>query len=395
MFLQYKTKYTFDIIIILGDIMNNKQKIILTSLIISSINILLFFSLFTFILSKNNINNNINKELTYNISFNKEIYYVGLNETINIDIDNKNILYNLTIEDETIANIKDNKLTGLSYGNTEIILIKPDNTIITSKVYVVKGMVNRPKEFDYNKEYITCNYFTDKENEILDNALVDRINDVTFQTRASVVEAARFLTLSFDYRIPYFYENGRLNNYGGKEHVDGEGRYYHKGLYLSTKKYNEISAKLYGPASWGCELINITKANSYGYFVGSKYPNGLDCSGFISWVLLNGGFDVKDTGAGETYRDDDLYDLGKKNKISLDLLNSSKVKVGDLIAYSGHMAMIIGIDNNDLYIAETLPHLKGVVAKKYTKQQAINTFTHIMLMDEVYKNNGKLTDMWY
>ena len=29
-------------------------------------------------------------------------------------------------------------------------------------------------------------------------------------------------------------------------------------------------------------------------------PNGLDCSGFIAWVLKNAGFDPGDIGAGDT-----------------------------------------------------------------------------------------------
>ena len=82
-------------------------------------------------------------------------------------------------------------------------------------------------------------------------------------------------------------------------------------------------------------------------------------------------------------------------EINLELLNSNEIKVGDLIAYSGHMAIIVGMDNEHLYIAESLPHLKGVVTKKYTKEKAVNNFTHIILMDDLYKNDGKLTNMWY
>lgn len=379
------------------NIFNRKQLIIFSAIIISFFNIILFLYLFIDIYNNNIINeNNLIIDNKYNIKFSKTTYYVGLNETITIDIkDNSNINYKLSIEDNSIGKIENNNITGLKYGNTDIILTLPNNTIITSKIYVVKGMVDRPEKFNYDKKYLSCNYFTNEENKLLDKALEDRINSVTYKSRASVVEAARFLTLNFEFRLPYFYENGRLNNYGGKEHVDGEGRYYHKGLFLSESKYDELSRTLYGPQMWGCPLTNITKANGYGYYVGGKYPNGLDCSGFVSWALYNGGFDVGDTGAGETYREDDLYDLGKKTPITLDLLNSEKIKVGDLIAYSGHMAMIVGINEEYLYVAETLPHLKGVVTKEYTREKAKNTFTHIMLMDNVYKNDGALTNMWY
>ena len=376
--------------------LNNKQTIILTALLISLFNIVLFINFFSQMLNNLNKDDKKYEHINYDISFSKKNYYLGLNETIEIEIHNRNsIKYKLKVEDSSIAFLNDNKLTGLKNGNTELILILPDNTIEISNIYVVKGMIKRPNEFNYNKEYLSCNYFTNEENILIDKALEDRINSVTYKSRASVVEAARFLTLNFEFRLPYFYENGRLNNYGGKEHVDGEGRYYHKGLYLSENKYDELTAILYGPVMWGCPLTNITKANGYGYYVGGKYPNGLDCSGFISWALYNGGFDVGDTGAGETYRKDDLYDLGEKTPISLELLNSDKIKVGDLIAYSGHMAMIIGINNEHIYVAETLPHLKGVVAKQYTRESAKNTFTHVMLMDSVYKIAGKLTNMWY
>ena len=40
-------------------------------------------------------------------------------------------------------------------------------------------------------------------------------------------------------------------------------------------------------------------------------------------------------------------------------------------------------------------HLKGVVTKKYTKEQAKNTFTHSILLDNLYKKEGKLKNMWY
>lgn len=139
--------------------------------------------------------------------------------------------------------------------------------------------------------------------------------------------------------------------------------------------------------------MNLTTEGRYR--AGVKYANGLDCSGYISWALYNGGFDVGDVGAGDNpYRDDDLYDLGERRDISIELINSGEVKVGDLIAYWGHMAMIVGMDKDNLYIAESLPQTKGVVVKKYTKKKAVSTFVNIMLMDEVYKEDGNLTIMW-
>ena len=42
-------------------------------------------------------------------------------------------------------------------------------------------------------------------------------------------------------------------------------------------------------------------------------------------------------------------------------MNSDKVKVGDLIGNNGHMAIIAGWDDKNIYIAESLDTTKGVV----------------------------------
>ena len=56
--------------------------------------------------------------------------------------------------------------------------------------------------------------------------------------------------------------------------------------------------------------------------------------------------------------------------------------------------MIIGIDEDNIYVAESLPNLGGAVAKRYLKTNIGNTFTHVVLMDKYYKNDGNLTSMW-
>ncbi len=333
-----------------------------------------------------------------NISFKKDTYYVGENETILIGINNPdNIEYELQINDENLGVLNNLELTGLTAGKTTLTLTTLQKKVIEATLYIVRGMGPRPNEFDKKKAYVSCDSFTEEENRIIDEALQDRLNDVVYPSRASVVEAARFLTLSFTYRIPYFYENGRLNNYVPAKHVDGEGRYYHKGLYLSSSKYADLEASFVGPAAWGCKLKNFQTKEKYGYYRGQMKPNGFDCSGFISWILYNGGYDVGDVGAGDLpERKDDLYDLGEKKNISVDILKSGQVKVGDLIAYFGHMALIAGIDENyNYYIAESLPYLKGAVIKKYTPEEAVKNFVNVMLMDSVYQNDGKLTNMWY
>ena len=330
-----------------------------------------------------------------NVTFSKKEYYVPVNGSeefkINFDvygIVDTSIEYGIT--DKSVLKIDGNKFVGLKKGETTVIA-EVGNKKSEAKVYVMDTI--REPEIDSKKSYVSCNQFSESDALLLDKALEDRINSAGYQTRAGAVAAARFLGLEFSYKIPYFYENGRLENYDVIKHVDGEGRYYHKGLYLSKNKFEELSATYKGPAIWGCPLMNLMDEGRYK--PGVKYPNGLDCSGFISWVLYNGGFDIGDVGAGDNpYRDDDLYDLGELRDTSMELINSNEVKVGDLIAYWGHMAMIVGMDKNNLYIAESLPQTKGVVIKKYTKVYAMDLFENIMVMDSVYKEDGNLTEYW-
>ena len=328
----------------------------------------------------------------------KTSYYVAINDNFEIDLKNpNNIKYKINIEDENIISVNGNTLTALAVGSTGFTIEVNDFKCFSGTIYVLKGLEDPGQLFNKKKKFISCNIFSEEENNLLDEALLDRVKDAGENTRAGVVAAARFLTLEFGYRIPYFYENGRLNNYGKTRKVDGEGRYYHKGLYLNKSRYTNISKRFTGPGAWGCKITQYQDEPVYGFVPRLRYPNGFDCSGFISWVLLNGGYDVGDVGAGDILsRKDDLYDLGEKNAINNELLTSGKVKVGDLIAYQGHMAIIAGIDTEgNYYFAESLPQFKGVVLNKYNQYKLKYTFTHIMLMDSVYKEDGNLTNMWY
>lgn len=92
------------------------------------------------------------------------------------------------------------------------------------------------------------------------------------------------------------------------------------------------------PAIWGCPIVNLN--------FGESRPNGLDCSGFISWSILNGGYDIGDYGSAG-YQDDGIPDLtifGETVPITKELLTSGKVKAGDLASLVGHVAVVVGID---------------------------------------------------
>ena len=289
---------------------------------------------------------------------------------------------------ELVSVDSDGNITALKKGNITITASLKDKNV-SIDVVSTNLITLRPKTYNNKKKYLGCGGYTKEENDLIDEILKDRMKDVGFPTRASTVEAARFITLEFPYKIRYFSENGRLT-YASK--IDGEGRYYHEGLYLHSSRFKSLAKSSQGPKTWGC---NMYSRPSHG-----TRRNGLDCSGFISWVLLNGGFDVGDLGAGVTGAKD-LTDVGKKTRFTSTLIKNGKVKVGDLLSSSGpsggHIAIIVGEDDNNYYVAESLwynPYI-GVVIVGYSKKTIFNRYYWVMLMDKVYKEDGKLTKMWY
>ncbi len=301
------------------------------------------------------------------------------------NIDNKIVWKS---NDDKIAEVnEDGTIKGISKGETKVTATLMDKEI-SIDVMVTDLIVTRPKEFSNKKAYLPCGKYSEEENDLLDEILEDRINTVGYKTRAGAVEAARFLVLEFPYKIRYFSENGREATNG----VQGEGRYYNKGLYLHNSRFVNIKKTAHGPKTWGCSLYSNP---SHG-----TRANGLDCSGFISWVLLNGGFDVGDIGAGLASHLD-LTDYGQRIDFNYSVIKSGKVKVGDLLSSGGvnggHIAMIAGEDEKYYYVAESLwtsPNV-SVGIYKYSKDTIFKRYYYVMLMDSYYKEDGKLTNLWY
>ena len=324
-----------------------------------------------------------------------DIYYLPLNNEINIKdaiikVGEPNI--KIVINGNSVI-LEDGILKNPTVGTSTIDIKYNEEIVKTITVVSTNTIINRPTLFNEKKPYLACKQFTEEEAILLDKILAYQIEQAGYGTRAGVVEAARFLTLSFPYRVSYYWENGRLWP-NGANYVDGEGRYYHKGLYLSESKYSSLAATISGPKMWGCKMTNWEEDEPF-FIRGKKYPNGLDCSGFISWVLLNGGFDVGDKGAGNSGYRYELSDLGEFTPLTRTLINSGTIKVGDLMSTAGHIAILIGIDDNNYYVAESLNNLGGVKMVKYSKNAINKSFTHVVLMDNVYLKDGNLTNMWY
>lgn len=312
--------------------------------------------------------------------FDDTIYlYVGETETLNYRVKTIDGQINSFKYDSSIIQLENNQITSLKPGTTTLTYNDAVLNIIVTDLITAPTI--QPKNL------LACNQYNQAENELMDAYLKYQVDKAGYHTRAGVVAAARFLTLQFSYRIPYFFENGRLNN-TGVNYADGEGRYYHPGLYLNESKTSDVVASFSGPATWGCPLKNWEDEKEYGYISGAKMPNGLDCSGFVSWAILNGGYDIGDYGANILAR------IGNLTKITSDLLNSHLVKAGDIIHYNGHVGLIIGLNEDNIYVAEALQNYKGLVVNTYTKNNITNYFTHISLMDNYYQEEGNYTEFW-
>lgn len=332
-----------------------------------------------------------------NISFSEEKIYLALTETYKIKekiekVGEPDLSLKWESDNSEIVSVENGIIKGNNVGEVNIKVTTLNNK--SSNIKVIVTDIITPRTLNNNKRIVPCNAYTEEENLLLDDILKTRIKNKGEGTRAAAIEALRFLPLSFKYKVPYFFENGRLKPYGKMNYVDGEGRYYNKGLYLSNSKKSNIKSSLAGPSIWGCPLTNYD--TSYGWTYKGKYPNGLDCSGFISWALYNAGIDVGDIGSGVTQGQDDISDLGEMHELTYEFANSDKYKVGDIIARDGHTAMIAGKDDENIYIAESL--LKGVVIEKFSyknkNSKLYKLYGYINTLDGLYKSDGDYENMW-
>lgn len=329
------------------------------------------------------------------IKFKVDTFYlaIGESEKLNYDIESSKDDYKLTLssENEDIVSISDGKIVGVNLG-TSVVTLKSESGKKAEVSVTVTDLIRKP-ELDDKKKFLPCHAYTEEEAHIIDEALRTRVLNKGEGTRAALIETIRFMTLSFKYKVSYFYENGRMHESGVRK-ADGEGRYYHKGLYLSEDKFKDIKVSHKGPAIWGCPLTNLQDHNRYK--PGAKMPNGLDCSGFVTWSLYNSGLDVGDIGAGINDRHKDMSDVGEMHSLTYEYANSSDYKVGDVIARWGHTALIAGKDSEYLYIAESL--LKGVriekVSYKNPNSSLYKYYAYINKMDKEYSKNDDYTDMW-
>jgi len=312
--------------------------------------------------------------------------------------------------DPDVASILGGDILCKSPGTTTITVSSGD--VKESFPITVTDLYTLPEEDSSKKPFLKETICTEEEAHMLDEVLERKIEEAGYQTRAGVVAAARFLALEFPYKLAYFSESGRLDPASAVQ-IDGEGRYYHKGLYLSEDKFADISISRYGPAYWGQFFLEDTTDDHslddyylYDGFVpadiGSKMylmkrPNGLDCSGHVSWCYYNGGFDLGDLGAGGP-GSHGMTELGELVMIDEELLKSDRIKAGDLVGMAAHIGIVIGVDEEHIWISDNL--VSGLKNTCYDRtmesfeQLGSNSWKYFILMDSEYKEDGNYTPMW-
>ncbi len=344
---------------------------------------------------KNNKKTNLKKTVTKFEVTTKKVYLAKK--------DTKQIVYNLettnnykpNIEyksnNENIATVSDTGLITSKNNGSTTIDITVDGKLETIEVLVTSLISKMPKNMNNNKNLLSCERYSKEENDLLDEILASRINEAGYKTRAGAVAAARFITLEFPYKLGYFSENGRAAENQPTYYVDGEGRYYHVGLYLHSSRFKNITKSMYGPNIWGCKIYSIPSEG--------KRNNSFDCSGYITWVLLNGWFDPGDVGAGVSDGIEDLTDIGEKKKLSTSIKNN-ELKAGDLLSGphidGGHIAMIMGLRDGKYIVTECLwgNGDYGVIVRTYSKTSLQEYFKWHIDLDTYYKEDGNYTEDW-
>ena len=155
------------------------------------------------------------------------------------------------------------------------------------------------------------------------NALIaSNVEKNGYGTREGVVTAAVTLIAelgnNYNVKVPYFWGGGHADGV-----VDGALGY------------------------WGStQCHTYANGQSYNYC-------GLDCSGFVPWAIKNGGFNITPLVTGG------FQSLPGAERVSL--TNSAVLQPGDLLESSGHVILIVGVDDNNYICAEASGNETGVL----------------------------------
>ncbi len=255
--------------------------------------------------------NATNRQLVWDI---KNVSDYGREDAINT-------LVQMTSKD-AVAQIK-----SISIGARKVevtVSSKEDSTKSAKAVIELKPYTFYTFPYDKNgkvtKDILKCNQYGTSTTRVFNHDLYTeyvypvmlKSGSKVYGTRASVVAAARFLTLQFPYFL-YYYDNVQnVSKCPTESHyVWSSGTLASKGqdvrifgLNLTKNAYNSYESGeehivKTDVVPWSCDFPNkkaqcngSTTTDSSGNTV--SRPNGLACSGFVAWAFRNGRFYVGD-----------------------------------------------------------------------------------------------------
>lgn len=222
------------------------------------------------------------------------------------------IEYDLTKNLEKLLQLSDDMITTVNlFSQAEIATIK--NMNITSKGLEDALKYQYANTFNEKLTGYDYDYY---------QSLFNKTMSLATDNRTRTTMAALFLATSFPH-MNYFWGGGHESICEGLDPTWGDPR-------LVTAEGSETT--------------------------GTKQPNSLDCSGYVSWVLKNGGYNIE-----KPMTTWELENIGEKTP----LINSNEndIKVGDLAYMDGHIGVIVRIDNKDI----TISHCSGTGGMNITK----------------------------
>ena len=211
--------------------------------------------------------------------------------------------------------------------NVEPVKEEPINTNVVLNKY-------EGSQFSADKPTISRDTYTAEQWDSMERELADRVKEAGFGTRSGVVAAALYVC-SWSHSIPYRGTPYDSSNMQGTYQKIGINREWGKAVRLkSDKTYNGKT-----------------------YKAGGLYTNGLDCGGFVNWAMVNGGVTPEGQYNGQStypYRGETsnkLVKLEKSNAMPGDLVFTPK-NTRNISDGTSHIALIVGEDENNWYIAE-------------------------------------------
>lgn len=244
-------------------------------------------------------------------------------------------------------------------------------TTDNAKSILGDNMSSNKYQSDAYKNYIEARKKYPKGSIELKNAELNWcVEKAGYGTRAGVVAAAKYL--SENENIPYFW--------GGKCYEFGIN------------------------SDWGTDRVVYALEESYAQPNGYSFPYGLDCSGFVTWSIINGGYKCKaQTGEYVSYTEAYAMMAGYENQrtFSIDTFNEKNngeyvVKEGDLLHRDGHIAIITNINRkyNVITVAEEYDYPDGMKVTSMDINDYVEThigsFTDVILMEDYYSNSKNI-----